>query len=280
MVELVDSELNGASAYYSFRKTPTQVTVSGQWFDLSMSPGNPVPQYYIGTILTSTPFSYTADGGIPHGGAVAPKEKFIRQTTLLANSATGSPMTIYGLDYLIFYPFIDESTTDPQTLVNSVALPRYTDGKGVLAMAISVAGRTGGQSFFYTYTNQDGVSGRVSPNIVENNATANGIIVSSATVTNGAFGPFLPMQSGDTGIRSIESVTMNGADVGLFTIVLVKPLFQTQIRGVDAPVERDYFLQGAAMPQIQDNAYVNLICLPTGSLSGVSIFGDLKTVWN
>jgi hypothetical protein len=245
-----------------------------------MSPGNPVPQYYIGAIGVSTPFSYSADGGIVHGGAVTPKKKIVRSFTLFANSATGSPMTVIGLDYLLFYAFIDESTTDPQTMTNSVQLPRYQDGLGVYAVAISVAGRTGGQSFSYTYTNSDGVSGRVSPTIVENNTSANGVIVSSNTATNGAFGPFLPMQAGDKGIRSIDSVTMNGPDVGLFTLVLVKPIFQTQIRGVDAPVERDYLINGATNAQIMDNAYLNLMCLPTGNLSGVTIHGDIKTVWS
>ena len=86
---------------------------------------------------------------------------------------------------------------------------------------------------------------------------------------------------GDTGVRSIESVTMNGADVGLFTLVLVKPLAQLQWRGTDAPVEVDYFLDFAQAPRIVDDAYLSFLVCPGNSISsGVAIQGDITTVWN
>jgi len=159
-------------------------------------------------------------------------------------------------------------------------LPRYTNGKGVQVMAVSVAGRTGGQSFFITYTNSDGVAGRISPTVIQNTAAANGNIVTSDRATAGAAGPFIPLQDGDSGVRSIESVTMLGADVGLFTLVLVKPLAQVQIRGIDAPVENDHFLTKASMPIIYDNAYLNFICLPQGSLAATTLLGIIETAWD
>ena len=36
--ELVDAELAGKERRYTWRKTPSQVTTAGLWFDLSMSP--------------------------------------------------------------------------------------------------------------------------------------------------------------------------------------------------------------------------------------------------
>jgi hypothetical protein len=44
--ELVDAELAGKERRYTWRKTPSQVTTAGLWFDLSMSPGRPVPKYW------------------------------------------------------------------------------------------------------------------------------------------------------------------------------------------------------------------------------------------
>ena len=42
---------DGKGTYATWRKSPSQTTTIGVWFDLSMSPGNPVPQYYAATPL-------------------------------------------------------------------------------------------------------------------------------------------------------------------------------------------------------------------------------------
>ena len=270
----------GQARYSSWRKTPTQVTVQGIWFDLSMSPGNPVPQYYAASPLVSIALKQSTDGGLFHAGAVSPKTKHLREITAMCVNGTPLPMPMILLDYLMCYPFIDEGTTDPQPMTNIVTLPRYSNGKGVQIMAVSVAGRTGGQSFFVTYTNQDGVAGRITPIVIQNSVSVNGSIVTSDKAVELAPGPFVPLQTGDTGVRSIEAVTMIGPDVGLFTLVLVKPLAQMQIRGTDAPVEVDYFRDFAQCPVIQDDAYLNFICCPNGSLSSVAIHGDISVIWN
>ena len=279
--DMVDAEaVTGAFRYTGWRKAPIQTTTQGIWFDLSMSPGNPVPQYYAASPLNAIQLAQSTDGGLFHGANVTPKTKHLRQVMAIANSATPLPMPMLLLDYLLYYPFIDEGSTDPQSMTNSNVLSRYTDGVGVQMMAVSVASRTGGQSFQVTYTNSSGVSGRVTQTVVQNTAAANGHIVTSATATNGAAGPFIPLQRGDSGVRSIESVQMNGSDVGLFTLVLVKPILQFQIRGIDAPVEVDPLLHTATAPRIYDDAYLNFLCLPNGSLSGVTMLGDLKVVFN
>jgi hypothetical protein len=277
---LVDAELDGKVTYRTWRKTPTQITTIGVWFDLSMSPGNPVPQYYAASPLAAVQMKRSTDGGLDHGGNVSPSTKHLRKVMALTTTATPLPMPMMVLDYLMYYPFIDEGSTDEQLLTNGVTLPRYTDGAGVEIMAISVAGRTGGQQFTVNYTNQAGVSGRVTPVVTQNAVSVNGSVVSSDRAVANAYGPFLPLQAGDTGVRSIESVTMLGADVGLFTLVLVKPLAQMQIRGIDAPVEVDYFQHFGQAPAIADDAFLNFICCPSGSLSGVPIHGDITTVWS
>lgn len=277
--ELVDAELAGKWNQYTWRKVPNQVSTQGVWFDLSMSAGMPVPQYYAATPLTATVMSFSSDRGIFHGYDTSPDTKYLRKTVAYNNTATGLPMDMYLLDYLMYYPFVDEGTTDPQDMDNTNVLTRYTDGVGVRVMAVSQGSRTGGQQFNITYTNSDGVAGRVSSNVTMNTAAANGSIITSATVTSFTTGPFIPLQQGDKGIRSIEQVTMLGPDVGLFALVLVKPLAQTQLREITAVNEKDYLLMNGICPEIQNNAYLNWICLPNGSLSGSVIFGDLKVIW-
>jgi hypothetical protein len=278
--EIGDTDFKyGRYRIFTFRKIPSQISTAGIWFDLSLSPGNPVPQYYAASPLVSVQMKQSTDGGVFHGSPVTPYTKHIRQTALMCNSATPLPMAMILCDYLLYYPFIDEGTTDEQLLTNSLPLPRYADGAGVQIMAVSVAGRTGGQTFRCTYTNSDGVAGRVTGIVIQNTAAANGHIVSTQTANALAAGPFMPLQEGDTGVRSIDSTQMiSGPDVGLFTLVLVKPICQTQIRGIDAPVEVDHLVdKGLEAPQIVDDAYLNWLCLPNGSLS---INGYLATTWN
>lgn len=279
---LVDAEIDGRQRLASWRKTPAVVTVQGSWYDLSMAPGNPAPQYYIGSIGTSTPMARSTDGGIDHGGNVGSNyKKILRRMMVMSASATGLPVTFILLDYLLFYPFLDESTTDSQTLTNSVPLPRYATGEGVQIMPVVVAGQTGGQTFRVSYTNSDGVSGRLSTPVTMGTTSVNGTIVSTMRATNGCAGPFLPLFRNDSGVRSIEAFEMiSGPDVGLLTLVLVKPLATFQLRERTAPAERDFLLESSRAPVIADDAYLNLIALPSGSLSGVALHGLADSVWN
>jgi len=279
---VVDAELEGRMNTYNFRKNPSQVTTQGLWFDMALSPGNPIPKYWFGTPLTATVISQSIDGGFFHGANVSPSKKYLRKLMLSSTSATGLPMNVMLCDYLMYYPLVDDGTTDEQVMDNTATLTRYTDGDGVQVMAVSVAGRTGGQDFFINYTNSEGIAGRISKTVRQNNSAALGVVVTSALLSAGGTNPclFIPLQEGDTGVRSIESVTMLGADVGLFSLVMVKPLATTVLLDVNAPAERDFLIESGNLPEIKDDAYLNLVCIPNASLSGVGILADMKVVWS
>ena len=281
---MVQAQDAGQYLYASFRKQPTQTTGAGVWFDLSMSPGNPAPNYYIGAVGAFTPLKQSTDGGLRHGGNVNAlgKKKFLRKLMAMTPTATATPLSCNLLDYIGFYPFIDESVTDVQPLDNTQAPTRYADGKGVMLMPVTVAGHTGGQTFTVNYTNSDGVAGRITQTATMSTQFVNGTILCSqqagaAYVNNG---PFLSLQRGDTGVQSVQSVTIGGiGDVGLFALVLVKPLATFALYGIDAPTEVDYLTDMASMPEIKDDAYINLIALPNGTLSGAPIHGVIETTW-
>jgi hypothetical protein len=281
---LADAENAGQYLYASFRKQPTQTTGAGIWFDLSMSPGNPAPNYYIGSPGVFVPMRQSTDGGLRHGGDVNSlgQKKFLRKLMALTATAAATPLPMLLLDYLGFYGFIDEGVLDPQPLDNTQPVPRYANGRGVQMMPIVVAAQTGGQSFTVTYTNQDGVAGRVTPTVVMSAQFVNGTVLHSvrAAAANENNGPFLPLQRGDTGVRSVQSVTIEGlGDVGLFSLVLVKPLASIALRGIDAPTEIDYLTDMSSIPEILDDAYLNFLALPNGTLSGAPIIGVIETTW-
>lgn len=278
--QLVQAELDGKERRYTWRKTPSQVTTAGLWFDLSMSPGRPVPKYWFDAPpAIAKGIFYSTDGGLEHGGGVSPAEKYLRLTTGIATASTALPLTLILCDYLLYYPSIDDSVLDEQIMDNTVILPRYTDGEGVQVIAVSVAGRTGGARFYFTYTNSEGVSGRVSQIAFQNNSAALGTLQNSGANNNVSAMPFIGLQAGDTGVRSIDSVVMLDADVGLMTLILVKPLGTSVIREITAPAEKDYFLESGTIPRVYDDAYLSFICLPQGTLAATALLGDIKTIF-
>ena len=150
---------------------------------------------------------------------------------------------------------------------------------GVQVMAIEVAAQVGGSQFRFTYTNSAGVAGRVSQTVTCNTQVVNGTVITSAPTTNGCAGPFVPLQSGDTGVRSIEQVEFLTGDVGLIALVLVKPLASASIFDITAPVEVDYLIDQNQMPIIKDDAFLNMIVHPSGTLAAAPIQGMIETMW-
>lgn len=347
----------------SWRKAPTQTTAVGIWFDLSMSPGNPIPNYYAAAPLVFTALKQSTDYGLPHGGNVETRvatgtgtitdyiftdtthgtgtwevgsvltgtgvtdgttilefltgtgannggtyrvnyPQTVASTTITGTYATGvvkylhkmiitpmavatlAPMTVMLLDYVGYYPFVDMA--DFIEMSGSTTLPRHTDGEGIQIMAVEVAAQIGGvASFYVTYTNQDGTAGRQSLTCFCNTQVVNGTIINSAAAPTATYpsGPFIPLQRGDTGVRSIESITWLTGDVGLVTLVLVKPLATIALEPISnsiySPKEVDFAYSNAGkLPVITDDAYLNLICLPTGTLSGGQLYGTIETIWS
>ena len=127
------------------------------------------------------------------------------------------------------------------------------------------------------------MAGRTTTSVLMSTQFVNGTILCSQNggATYPHAGPFLPLQTGDTGVRSVQSVTIGGTgDVGLFALVLVKPLASISLYEITAASETDYLLDTSTLPVIEDDAYLNFIALPTGTLSGAPIIGILETTWN
>ena len=280
---LVAAENSGQTFFSTWRKTPTQTTGAGIWFDLSMSPGNPVPNYYAAAPNIAIRLAQSTDGGIPHGANVGQLgyTKHIKEIMAMTTTATAVPLPMILCDYLLFYPFVDMSVTDPQPLDNTTKLSRSTTGVGVQIMAVEVAGQSGvgNPQFYVNYTNSNGVSGRTSGIVSCNTQVVNGTIISTSAATGRSAGPFLPLQFGDTGVRSIDSVTFLTADVGLISLVLVKPIMQMAIRDITAPAEHVCLKEYSQLPTVEDDAYLNFICLPQGTLASAPIHGTIKTIW-
>lgn len=264
----------------AWRKQPNQASPTGTWFDLSMSAGYPIPNYYASSPLEARYMSYSRQKGIYHGHG-AYLNKFIYESMVMStgtNQWTNTPMVL--LDYLLYYPFLDEGSTDEQFMDNVETLPRYSNGENVQMMAVSLGGRVGGQTMIINYTNQDGVSGRQTPLIMGNNVSnINGTMMNTTgTLSVQGSTPFLPLQSGDRGVRSVQSFQMvSGVDTGIFALVLVKPVATIGFYETANISYKNFISDGGLVPpKIENDAYLNFIIMSTGAFTGQSLYGSLN----
>lgn len=265
----------------SFRKLPTAAPAANTWLDLSMSSGFPVPNYYASSPLEARYMSYSRQRGIYHGHGNY-LDKRLYESILMGTNTQWVNTSIILLDYLLYYPFIDEGTTEVQILVNNESIPRYVSGQGVQMMAVSLGSRSGGQTFQIIYTNQDGVGERITPIIRSNNtSTINGALINtSGTLSIQGSSPFLPLQSGDTGVRSIQSIKMiSGVDVGIFALVLVKPIATLNFCDSNTVAYKNHVSDsGLVPPKIENDAYLNFLVCSNGSFSGKALIGYLNFI--
>lgn len=259
-----------------FRKLPGQATVAGWWTDLSMSPGNPRPNYYASTPLQAT----TLEGfeGLFHGDDKAPASKHLVNLGLMTPN-TNFVGQFKLLDYLLYYPFVDGDDPAEQTMDNTVTLPRYAS-EGGQVMAVCGAPTTGGGMFTFTYINQDGGTA-VSP-VQGCSTTAAGIgaLLTTQPAVALSTGPFLNLANGDTAVKRIESVQFLTASGGLMTLVIVADLADAAIREAGTVAEVPFVNQRPGAPQVYDGAYLNLICNGAASLAGATLSGYLNFVWS
>lgn len=135
--------------------------------------------------------------------------------------ATLGTMLLY--DRLVHTSGLSGNITTEQT-VNSTALTRYTDGIGV-ELFLEWYTPTGSTASTVTivYTNSSGTTGRTATATIQASPVA-------GTMQN------IPLQSGDIGIRSVQSITLSAGTgvAGNFGITLVKRLIDINTDAVNA----------------------------------------------
>jgi len=163
-----------------------------------------------------------------------------RLTLLGGRMSTGGAagVTAIIVDLLNHSGGLSGTTTGAQTAnLPTAALTRYTSGEGVMAgLIVYTAVGTTATTVTINYTNQSGTSGQIS--------TATQIGATSYRET-GALIP-IPLAAGDTGVRSVESVTLAGTTgtAGNFGVCLFKPLQMMALNDVMGAMPLDAVSSG------------------------------------
>jgi hypothetical protein len=277
MAEIFTADEEGRSLTRPVVKNPSVVTAAGIAIDLTFFGRYPAANYLTdGAPNTATALRRSVDGGIDHGADRPGMIKLLAGFTVFSTTAGAAPMSGLLLDYLLYYPLIPME--DVQEMDNVVPLPRYADQGGWI-MLVEQFPYVGGGTCRVTYTNQDGVTGRLSAIVTINTQTALGTIATSAPATAGCPGTFVPLQAGDSWARAIESIEFFAADAGNLAAVIVRPLAYFGTYENTCPMEWDFPRDLDGFNVVQPDAYISAVVTPSGSLSGAIIEASLKTIW-
>jgi hypothetical protein len=110
-----------------------------------------------------------------------------------------------------------------------------------------------------SYTNAAGTASRATPStpsppIGKTAATNSHILYSGATGT-GKMGPFVPLQSGDAGIQSIQTLQNSTSYVsGEYSVALCKPILTLPMTTLGVAAEREFVSQLPSFPRVYDGA--------------------------
>ncbi len=291
--EWVDADLAGKYHITQFRKAPsTAATTTAAWTDYSYYAGSPPANFYASSPLEAAEVDPTRGIYVPN---VAPARQYLRNLKLMtaassATSTTNANQRILLADILMYYPFVDtDAVGEQQDLVNAITLPRYASGQ-VIAVGQSAASANG--LFTFTYTNQDGVPGRVSQNHFTFAVASGGQVVAASVGSEASFHPFCALAPGDSGVKSIESVTFTVGGGGLLALVIVAPLLNAYItqesRRTTSGNLESYgscsefaSIIHHAPPRIHDGAVLGLFAAGfAGSLASSTLAGIIETTWN
>lgn len=268
------NKITGASAY-----------TAGRSYDLSNLNGHPVANAWAGTALNFVECEEaTGNGtqafGLRHGGNASTDIKHLLNMGAITTAATGIPSTLLVVDIEGYWPGISNNTLSAQTLVGTPSL-RATNGNGLRLYWVqtAAAGATA-QNIALSYTDQDGNTGNALPVTVAMTASAIVGHISHSGVAANNYGPFLPLASGDYGVRNVASVTFSAANTGTGALVLARPIMEIPLGVASLYHNKDMLSQTPSLPPIPDGACLAFILVAGGAVAASTTFaGHLETVW-
>lgn len=152
------------------------------------------------------------------------------------------------------YAFNAATTLSSQPSYSS-RVPGGTDFKGLELWIEAVTAFTGNLSIAVTYTNQNGTTAKTTGTVATGIAPIVGRMIQ------------LPLASGDSGIQKIESVTATGSTAGTFNVLVVRPLWEGNIRVANAGDVHDFMKTG--MPQVFADSALGLFVAGDSTTTGL-----------
>lgn len=257
--------------------TTAQNTITANTFTADNNGGD-LRLTYTNDFINYQKVRFTTTTTLPGGLATSTDYWLVRLTATTAAVATSYANALAGT----VLAWVDGGSG---THTLTCRLPRYSDGAGVQTLffnphATALGAATPNLSL--AYTNSTGATGRATPTVlpIGKTAAANTLVLYSGT-GSGKFGPFVPLQAGDAGVRLIESIRNATSYVsGQYTVAYVKPLLTLPMTTIGVAAERDLVNQLPSMPRVYDGAALTWMLYSGANTPANSAFyGHLDFGW-
>lgn len=264
---LNETTVNGKVLYASFAKVGTAPEIQGGWHSLWRVGNYPAAggdgPAGSGTANTGGTALTLEAGSLAVWANQSPDTKHLLSYDIQASL----DCTIMLYDRLVQVSGINLAGTATVN-VGSTALPRYSGtasaGVQVWAEVTTVTAGAAPTIAMNSYTDQDG-----------NTGAAGGTVTFPATATNvdSFIGP-LPLASGDTGVRSVETVrVLSNCTSGTANIVLLRPIATIPVL-LGLSGERSFLSQLPTLPRLYDGHTLALAQFTTAT-TATNIWGHL-----
>jgi hypothetical protein len=269
---------NGKIDSLIYQKTTVAAGLAGHWQHMLNSAGTPPAATFGGAELTFTATDNTwSEGALQIPDQTSPATKHLLNLGAGVVAAAGAPWFVLPID-LIGYAKLtttNVSTTGTKTVTmtpisNTAAnVDRYANGEGLRMFVASFATMgANAPTMQITYTNTAGTTGRVTTaGCVSTASATNGILLNSGNAAN-KYGPFLPLQGNDTGVKDIESLTWGGTAhaSGSVIIGLCKPLSQMiPVPATGLYVPFDFANTLPSFPRLRNGCNLQFLLFGTGA---------------
>lgn len=212
-----------------------------------------------------TKVRFTTTTTLPAGLSLNTDYWLIRQSTTTSLVASSYANAVAGT-------FVD--ITDAGTGTHTLTVQRRSsNGAGCEAFfVVQTAPTAGGPTLSASsYTNAAGTAGRAFQGSPTMGAAADAYATRVLHSGNaaGRYGPFLPRQGADTGVRSVESFTWSGGTAytgsGVAALCIAKPIADIMLPVTGAYSERDLVNQIMSLPKVEDGACLGWMLFGTGA---------------
>lgn len=243
----------------------------GQWFTLlqfAAATSNALASGYRGAMIApAIPSSAAVPGRLVDGAFGQPPGNWRLAKVRALGESTAAVMIV---DRLSHQGGLDGTVATPQTTnLPTAALTRYVSGVGVQAgLEINTTIGSSGGTVTASYTNTVPTAGRTTE------AVGFGV---ASRAANKVFVP-LPLQAGDQGVTSVESVTLSGSTgaAGNFGVVLYMPLSPwipiNQACDNHVDFEYELFLRTGDCPLVLSDACLTMLMISNAVRPAVDVF--------
>ena len=247
----------GNGQKWPFTKTLPSTTAAGTWHTLwaatgmPSAGGNTTAGKANGAVCTSA----TA-GAMPYTNAASGSMNLL--------SGAAGPTAAAGVGTLLVYDRIAHCNIAHNEATGSFAGMSATSRLGAtegaqIWLEVTTALSAASNTIAFGYTNQAGISSRTTPTF----ATVASSIVGRNPVASTLF---LPLQSGDTGVRSLDTVaSLTGTATGNMNVVLARPLLALPMTTAGILTQRDTVTELYQMPKLYDASCISFLFLPNAA---------------